>query len=275
MPRIKIITDSTAYINKEYAKKEKITIVQLNYIFGDESGKEPFPGEFDEFYKKLKETKLFPSTSQPSTGEFVSAYRNAFEEGYDEIIVVVLSSKISGTYNSAFLAKNILEDRKITIIDSLTSASNLRFLVEDAISMVKLGNSAKEIEDHINKKKLNMYIYLTTETLEYLSRGGRLSTIQSKVGNLLNIKPIIELEKGKLELLEKLRGKSKALQAIVNKINPDVERISICHVLNYEAAEKLKEIIQDKFPEAIITIDELGPVIGSHLGPGGIGICFF
>lgn len=275
MSKIKIITDSTAYIDKKYAEREKITIVQLNYVFGEEIGKEPFPGEFDEFYEKLSKTKLFPSTSQPSAGEFLSAYNNAFEEGYEEIIVVVLSSKISGTYNSAVLAKNILEDKKITIIDSLTTASNLRILVEDAINMVKLGNSSEEIAKHINNKKMNMHVYLTTETLEYLSRGGRLSTVQSKIGNLLNIKPIIELKDGKLELLEKIRGKSKALQKIVDKVNDDVEKIGICHILNYKGAEKLKETLEDKFPQAIITIDELGPVIGSHLGPGGIGICFY
>lgn len=275
MKKIKIITDSTAYIDKEYAEKEKLTIVQLNYVFGDETGKEPYPGEFDEFYEKLSKTKLFPSTSQPSTGEFLNAYNNAFEEGYEEIIVVVLSSKISGTYNSAVLAKNILEDKKITIIDSLTSASNLRVLVEDAINMVKSGKSSEEIEKHINHKKMSMYVYLTTETLEYLSRGGRLSTVQSKIGNLLNIKPIIELKDGKLELLEKTRGKNKALQQMVDKVQQDVERISICHVLNFKAAEKLKERLEEKFPQAIITIDELGPVIGSHLGPGGLGICFY
>ena len=274
MSKIKIITDSTAYINKEYAEEEKVTIVQLNYVFGEETGKEPFPGEFYDFYDKLSKTKLFPSTSQPSTGEFVNAYNEAFQEGYDEIIVVVLSSKISGTYNSAILAKNILEDRKITIIDSLSSASNLRFLVEDSVDMVKKGSTSKEIEIYLNNKKMNMDVYLTTESLEYLSRGGRLSTIQSKVGNLLNIKPIIQLKDGKLELLEKLRGKNKALQSIMSKVPEDVEKIGICHILNYDLAEKLKIQLENNFPQAIITIDELGPVIGSHLGPGAIGLCF-
>ena len=275
MSKIKIVTDSTAYIKEEYAEREKITIVPLNYVFGEDTGKEPFPGGFNDFYKRLKETKLFPSTSQPSTGEFLKAYNDAFEEGYEEVIVVVLSSKISGTYNSAILAKNILEDRKITIIDSLTAASNLRFLVEDAVNMVKEGISSEKIEKHINKKKIDMHVYLTTESLEYLSRGGRLSTVQSKVGNLLNIKPIIKLENGKLELLEKIRGKNKALQVIIDKVNQDVEKIGICHILNYEGAEKLKNTLQDNFPNALITIDELGPVIGSHLGPGAIGICFY
>lgn len=275
MSKIKIITDSTGYITKEYAEKENVTIVPLNYVFGEESGKEPFPGEFDEFYNKLKNTKLFPSTSQPAAGEFLDAFNKAFEEGYDEIIAIVLSSKLSGTYNSAVLAKNMLENKIITIIDSQMSAANLKFLVEDAVEMAKEGKSSEEIQLHLDSKKLGMHVYLTTETLEYLSRGGRLSAVQATVGNLLNIKPIIELKDGELKLLEKLRGKNKALSAIVDKVPDNVQKIGVCHVLDKDNAIKLKNILAEKFPQAIITIDELGPVIGAHLGPKGIGICFY
>lgn len=275
MSKIKIITDSTGYITKEYAEKENVTIVPLNYVFGEESGKEPFPGEFDEFYNKLKNTKLFPSTSQPAAGEFLDAFNKAFEEGYDEIIAIVLSSKLSGTYNSAVLAKNMLENKIITIIDSQMSAANLKFLVEDAVEMAKEGRSSEEIQSHLDSKKLGMYVYLTTETLEYLSRGGRLSAVQATVGNLLNIKPIIELKDGELKLLEKLRGKNKALSAIVDKVPDNVQKIGVCHVLDKDDAIKLKNILAEKFPQSIITIEELGPVIGAHLGPKGIGICFY
>lgn len=275
MPKIKVITDSTGYITREYAEKENITIVPLNYVFGEETGKEPFPGEFDEFYNKLSTTKLFPSTSQPAAGEFLDAFNKAFEEGYDEIIAIVLSSKLSGTYNSAVLAKNMLENKMITIVDSQMAASNLRFLVEDAVKMAKEEKTSREIENHLNYKKMNMHVYLTTETLEYLSRGGRLSAVQATVGNLLNIKPIIELNNGELKLLEKLRGKNKALSAIIDKIPSNVEKIGVCHVLDIEDARKLKSKLEETFPNAIITIDELGPVVGAHLGPKGIGICFY
>ncbi|CAK7053502.1 DegV family protein [Tissierella sp.] len=275
MPKIKVITDSTGYITREYAEKENVTIVSLNYVFGEETGKEPFPGEFDEFYNKLSTTKLFPSTSQPAAGEFLDAFNKAFEEGYDEIIAIVLSSKLSGTYNSAVLAKNMLENKMITIVDSQMAASNLRFLVEDAVKMAKEEKTSREIENHLNYKKMNMHVYLTTETLEYLSRGGRLSAVQATVGNLLNIKPIIELNNGELKLLEKLRGKNKALSAIIDKVPSNVEKIGVCHVLDVEDARKLKSKLEEMFPNAIITIDELGPVVGAHLGPKGIGVCFY
>lgn len=274
MSKIKIVTDSTSYISKEYAEGENIEVVPLNYIFGEETYKEGFPGEFDEFFQKLESTKLFPTTSQPSAGEFVDAFESGLKD-HDEIVAILLSSKLSGTYSSAMLAKNILEDKSITIIDTETSASNLRFLVEDAVEMVKAGKTAEEIKAFINEKKDKMKVYLTADTLEYLSRGGRLSTLQSKVGNLLNIKPIIQLKDGELSLLEKTRGKKKALAGIMEKIPETVEKISICYTLNKDEAAEIQESVKKQFPNARVTIDGLGPVIGAHLGPKAIGFCFY
>ncbi len=275
MRKIKIITDSTCYLTKEYVENENITVVPLAYVFGDEICKEPFQGQFTEYYNKLSTTKLFPTTSQPSTGEFYNAFIKAFEDGYDEVIAILLSSKLSGTYNSAVLAKNMLENKSITIIDSLCAVASMRFLIEDAIEKIKEGKTSKEIEEHINTKKMNLQVYLTTESLEYLSRGGRLSTAQATVGNLLKIKPIIHLKDGELGLIEKVRGKNKAISTIINKVYQEVKKIGICHILNYDEAEKMKINLEEKFPHAIITIEEIGPVIGSHLGPGAIGICFY
>ncbi|TJX13351.1 DegV family protein [Tissierella creatinini] len=274
MSRIKIITDSTCYISKEYVDKENLAIVPLSYVFDGVSCKEGFKGEFEEFFKKLGSTKLFPTTSQPAVGDFIKAFNEGLMDN-DEIIVIVVSSKISGTYNSAMLAKNMLEDKKITIIDSETSVSNLRFLVEDAVDMAKAGKSSEEIRDYINNKKKNTHIYFSTGSLEYLSRSGRLSGVQATLGNLLSIKPIIALKDGKLELIEKVRGTKKALSSILSKIPEDVKMIGICHILNMEEALKIKTQIQEKFPNVLVTIDELGPVIGGHLGPKTFGICIY
>jgi len=275
MSNIKIITDTTSYITKEFAEKHNLSIVKLNYTFEGETYKEGFPGEFDEFFHKLASTKLFPTTSQPSTGEFMEEFTKALEEGYESIIVILLSSKLSGTYSNAMLAKKMLGDERISIIDSEQVASNLRFLVEDALNMAKIGKTKEEIVDHIESKKKKMSIYLTVDTLEYLKRGGRLSGVQSAIGDVLNIKPIIMLKDGELKLLEKVRGKSKAINSIVERIPESVEKISICHVLNEEEAQKLKEAIECRFSNADISIDELGPVIGCHVGPKAIGICFY
>lgn len=274
MNKINIVTDSTSYISKDFVEKNDIKVVPLSYVFDGETSTEGFKGEFEEFFNKLETTKLFPTTSQPSTGEFYNVFKECLEED-NEVIAIVISSKLSGTYNSAVLAKNMLEDKRVTIIDSETSASNLRFLVEDALRLANEGKSSEEIVSYINKKKKGMHILLTTGSLEYLRRGGRLSSVGSTVGNLLNIKPIIELQEGELNLIEKVRGTNKALSYMVNKIPKDVEKISICQISNMGVAEKLGEELASKFPNAIISIDDLGPVIGAHLGPKTLGLLYY
>lgn len=272
MRRIQIITDSTAYMTKDYVNKNKIEIVPLLVNFGGEIIKEGFPGEFNVFYEKLKNTKDFPTTSQPSTGDFVKAYERAFNT-VEEIIVLTISSELSGTYNSARLAADILETDKITVIDSRTSAGNLKLLVEQAVHLAEKGFTRINIEKKILKQIENMNINLTVDTLEYLKRGGRLSNTTAFIGNLLNIRPVIGLVDGKLVPVGKERGKKKAMERIISLVPDYAKRISIAHVQNLEEAEAYKIELIKRFTNAEITIDELGPVIGSHIGPKAIGLC--
>jgi len=271
---VKIITDSTSYLDKEYATKENITVVPLNYIFDGVDYKEGFKGEFDDFFHLLETTKLFPTTSQPSAGDFYEAFVDGLRE-HDEIIAIVLSSKISGTFTSAQMAKDMLEDKKVTIVDTLNAASTEKFLVEDAVEMAKKGMNAEEIAKVLNEKKKKLDVLITPDTLEYLSRGGRLSSVQSRIGNLLNVKPIIRLIDGELKLIEKVRGNKKALDRIVELVSPNPERIAVCHILNYKEAEKMRDMLMKKYPNAKVTIDDLGPVVGSHMGPKTLGLCIY
>ena len=141
--------------------------------------------------------------------------------------------------------------------------------------MIGEGKNREEIVNYIERKKYNMYVYFTVDTLEYLRRGGRLTNIEAAIGSVLNIKPIIELKEGELKLLERVRGKNKAVKGIIDRVYEEVKKISVCHILNEEEALKMMESLKDKFPKAVISIDEVGPVIGCHLGPKGMGICFY
>lgn len=273
MNKIKIITDSTSYIDKDYALEKDISIIPLSYTFEGETYKEGFTGEFDDFFKRLSKSKDFPVTSQPATGDFLKEYEEALKK-YDEIIVLTISSKLSGTYNNALLARSMSEEDRIFVVDSKQAASNLKALVEAAIDMIESGKSREEIIAHIVEKERRMAIYFTVGTLEYLKRGGRLGAISSIIGSVLNIKPVIALRDGELGLLEKTRGKNKAVKKIIEMIPSDVKRIGVCHILNYDEAVSLKEKLIEKFPEALITIDELGPIVGAHLGSKTIGVCY-
>ena len=273
MTRVKIVTDSTSYIEKEYLVQSDIASVPLSVIFQGTVTNEGFPGEFDSFYEKLKASEDFPTTSQPSIQAFYDVFKPALDNG-QEIITIVLSSKLSGTYNSAMAAAHMCETDKIAVIDSETCGPNLKFLVERANQLSLDGKAKDEIVAIINEEKKNTGINITVGTLEYLKRGGRLSSTQAFIGTLLSIKPIIALIDGKLEPIDKVRGKSKAIAAMISNIPNNVKRISICQIQNLEDAEEIKVVLQTKFPKAEITFSELGPVVGSHLGPKALGICY-
>jgi DegV family protein with EDD domain len=271
--KIKIITDSTSYLDKNYIEDENIRVVPLNYVFDGEDYKEGFKGEFNDFYSKLQSTDLFPTTSQPAIGDFVAAYEEALKS-HDQIVVITLSSKISGTYGSAHMAAEMVDSENIRVVDSLGAAATLRFMVQDAVEMSRKGMDAHRIQEELERKKNKLGIVLTTDTLEYLSRGGRLSSLQAGIGNILSIKPVIRMLDGELQLVEKARGKKKAINRLLAYIPEGVDRISLCHVTNIGEAEKLADTLKQSYPGASVTIDELGPVIGAHLGPKTLGICY-
>lgn len=273
MSNIRIVTDSTAYIPKEFANSNNIDIVPLMVDFEGVSSVEGFPGEFEAFFNRLKTSESFPKTSQPSIGAFAQVFKKAVESG-DEVIAIVISSKLSGTYNSASAAADMVAPNKISVIDSETSASNLRMFVEEAKELATSGVSREEIVNVINEGKKRAGINLTVDTLEYLKKGGRLSAGKALIGSILNIKPIIALIDGALVPTGKARGKNKAIEMMISNIPEKVEKISICQIFNMEEALEIKEILGKKYPEVDITIDVLGPVIGAHLGPKAIGICF-
>lgn len=272
MAKVQIVTDTTAYFTKEYAEQNNIKIVPLSVTFSGETNDEGFPGEFEEFYGKLKTSKDFPTTSQPSIEAFASVYKEILAQE-KEIITIVISEKLSGTYNSASAAANMTAPDKITVIDSETTVSNLKLLVKIANEMAEQGKSREEIVSAIEQEKKRMSVILAASTLEYLKRGGRLSAAQATIGTLLNVKPIIGLVDGKLEAVAKVRGKNKALDYLVENVPDNAVEISVLHILSSKDAELVHRKLQERFPHIKISIDVIGPVIGSHLGPGGIGVC--
>lgn len=273
MSKIKFVTDTTSYIDKSFIKKYNVDIVPLSVTFEGSVEDEGLPGEFNAFFERLSKSSDFPTTSQPSIGRFVDVFKKALEDGY-EVIVLTLSSKLSGTFNSATAAANMVDPSKISVIDSLTAVANLKALVEKAIILSEEGLSRQQIVDEIEDQKKRTGVRLTVATLDYLRKGGRLSSAEAMIGSLLNIKPIIGLIDGKLESLSKVRGKKKALERMLEDIPANATTIGICHINVMEEALAYEKSVQERFPNARTEIYELGPVIGSHLGPEAIGICY-
>lgn len=272
MNKIKIVTDSTAYITKEDAAIHGIKIVPLSVTFSGVTEDEGYPGEFEAYFEKLKSSPDFPTTSQPSIQSFSDVFEEVIAEGY-EIITIVISSKLSGTYSSASVAAGMIAGDKISVIDSESTASNLKLFVMMAKELAEKGMSRSEIVETIEREKKKTSISLTVDTLDYLKKGGRLSGAQALIGSMLKVKPVIALIDGKLEPIGKVRGKNKALEMMFERIPQNVERISICHIFALDEAVAIKDQLEIKFSKAQVYIEVLGPVIGSHLGPKAIGIC--
>lgn len=272
MSQIQIVIDSTAYFTKEDIEQYNLVVVPLSVTFSGETKEEGFPGEFDEFYKRLMTSQDFPTTSQPSIDAFAKAYEDALAKGY-EVLTIVFSQKLSGTYNSAKAAAMQLGEDKISVVDTATAVGNYKMLVKQAAAMAGKGFSRHQIVEAIDEEKLRTSINLTVDNLEYLKRGGRLSGAHAFIGNLLNVKPIIGLIDGALVPVTKVRGKKKALEYLVNNIPENVKEIIICHILDDEEAAWLKTAIEEKFKNVEIGVDKIGPVIGAHLGPKAIGVC--
>jgi len=271
MSNIKLITDSTAYLDRSFAEKHHIEIIPLTVHFEDTVTPEGFPGEFDDFFQRLANSKAFPTTSQPAVGAYKEAYDRALAAG-QEVIVLTISSKLSGTYNSASTAANLVAGSKISVVDTLTAAANLKVLIELALKLIAQGVPRNEVVQALEEGKKHTGIFLTVGTLEYLKRGGRLSNTEAFLGSLLNIKPIIALVEGKLEPVAKVRGRKKAIEKLIEGIPPEAKHIHIAQIDAMEDALEIKLALEKDFKEATVAITELGPVVGSHLGPKALGI---
>jgi DegV family protein with EDD domain len=274
MNTIQIVTDSTAYIPKELMSQKQIKVVSLNVHFEGESFEEGYPDSFEAYYKRLAASMDFPKTSQPSSESFQKVFEEALAEG-KEVIAIVISEKLSGTHNSAYAAAQMTEPEKISIIDSESTAANLRALVEMACQWAEEGMSREDIVSKLEEQKQKMSINLTVGTLEYLKRGGRLTGTKAVIATVLDIRPILALVEGKLVPVGKGRGKTKTIEMMIKDIPEQVKQISVCHTANYEEAFNIMERLKEKFAHARVQVDDIGPVIGSHLGPGAIGICSY
>lgn len=273
-PKVRIVTDSTAYLPQKILDKHPyIGVVPLTVNFEGTDILDYIENN-EIFVEKLRKAKKTPTTSKPSPAQFMEVFKPAVEEGC-EVVCINISAKLSGTSESAWAAAREIEESKIHIIDSKLTAGALEFLVEEAAELAAAGKNAEEIVEKINESIKKTRIIFMPATLEYLRRGGRIGNAQALIGTIMNIKPILHVnEDGVVDALDKVRTTKKAYKRIVDEIPADAEKIKVCHLVNWEEAEKLKELINEKTSVSEIDIVELGPVISVHAGPGVVGAIF-
>lgn len=274
---IKIITDSTCDLDLSLQKELNIDILPLTVHFGDEEFHDGIDITKKEFYDKLRESETSPTTSQVTPAAFEKLFVKYSEEGHN-IIVITLASKLSGTYQSAHIAKTTLENEDINLIDSETTTAGLAWLIYEAVSLRDKGASVEEIVQHIENAKKKIVVYAMIENLEYLKKGGRLSVVGATIGTLLNLKPIIQIRHGVVNIVHKTRGTNKAYKWMLNQFREDnIDTSQTIFFGHTDAPDKLSAFIEAAIKKEKTIIQEsveIGITVGTHGGPGCIGIGF-
>ncbi len=275
---VRIVTDSTADIPPEQADALGIAVVPLTVFFGDEAYLDGIELDNAGFYRKLASGKDLPRTSQPSPASFQEVYTRLVEQGADAILSVHLSSKLSGTYQSACTARDSLPDdlRRIPIevVDSKSISVGMSHAIILAAREAQAGLELAEIKAHLLDQLSRTYILAVLDTLEYVRRGGRIGGARAMLGNMLSVKPIISLKSGEVVPIEQPRTRSKAYARIAQLLaeSGKIEYVSIAEA-SEEVGQQLAQVIKTVY-SGDLPIYRLGAVLGTHTGPGTAAIAY-
>ena len=276
---IRFICDSTCDYTEQQAKELGITLVPLKVLFGE---KEYFDGvdiKPEAFYDMLADSEELPTTSQPSPEAFLQYFREAKEAG-DDVICILLASKLSGTCQSALVAKDIVEYERIYIIDSMQATLGTQLLTERAFALQKEGKNAEQIVEILEKEKEKVCIYLIVDTLLYLQKGGRLSATGMVVGSALNLKPVLAVRYGEVNVAGLARGQKGAREKLLKAMEKDggmdkSRGYNLGYTGNNEFLGEFQDFIRERLGTEYNKMVAVGSVIGVHVGPGASAIAVF
>ena len=279
MSKVAIITDSTAYLPQNLVEEFNITVLPLVVIWDEETLRDNIDISPEVFYQRLQTSDTMPSTSQATIKAFADAFQQLHGEGYD-IFTVVISSALSGTLDSAIQAKKMVPDANIELFDSQTSSLPLAYIALSAARAAKRGASLEEVKKIAETVKEHNGVYFAVDTLEFLHRGGRIGGASRFLGTALGLKPILYLNEGKVEALEKVRTSKKAQARLISLLEEQLEGKSPINMIGVlkaaadKAAEGLIEEIKKRFNPDELMVADLSPVIGTHIGPGATGVAY-
>ncbi len=279
--RVAVVTDSTACIPDEALNGLDIPVIPLWLIWEEERYRDGVDIPPETFYRRLQERDTIPSTSQPSVGEFIDFYRHVAEERQTKTIVgTFISSKISGTVTSAQTAASQVPELDVTVIDSLSTSMGLGFVALAAAREAAAGGSAEDVATAAHAVRQRLTVLFTVDTLEYLHKGGRIGGAKRFLGTMLNIKPLLHLNDGCVEPMCQIRTKQRALTEMLDKAQErlngrDMAEVAIIDVDSGQEAEAVAERVRERFQVATVYRAPVSPVIGTHAGPGTVGIGFY
>ncbi len=272
---VRVVTDSSCDLSQSLVDAMRIEVVPLSIRFGDEELIDRVELSPEDFWDRLRSSTTLPETSAPSAGKFEERFRGLIDKGATGIICINLSSRLSATMQAAQVAANIVrDDCPIVVIDSRTVSMGLGALCLTAARRAADGAKLEEIVEDVLSRRDRTRLYGTLDTLEYLKRGGRIGNARALLGSMLSIKPIVEVHEGAVEEAGKVRTRSKALHLLAEKAK--AQPIDSLAVLHGQASdvEDLLDSLGEIFPRDDIVTGLVGPVIGTHAGPGVIGVSF-
>jgi DegV family protein with EDD domain len=280
MSKIAFVTDSTCFLPADLLKKHNITMIPQVLIWGEQTFQDGVDIQPSDFYSRLKTAKSMPSTSQISPATMQATFQPLVDQGF-EVIGIFVSSRLSGTMQSAVQAKELMGSAgaKVHIVDSLATSMSLGLIVLAAARAAEGGASLADIIAVAEKTKGNSGLFFAVDTLEFLHRGGRIGGAQRFIGSALNLKPILALKEGKVEGVERMRGKSKAHDRVLELIAEQVAgkpniRIATLHANAAEDAKALLDRAAQQLSPVETIFAEVSPVVGTHTGPGTVGLAY-
>jgi DegV family protein with EDD domain len=274
--RVAIVTDSAADLTPATAAAAGIVVVPLEVSFGEHRFKAGVDLATEEFWTRMTAPDApFPKTAAASAGDFEDTFERCFADGASALVSVNVAATLSGTMKAVLIARGALPDREIHVVDSGSASMGEGLLTLMAAEMAAGGMEAAEIAATLEDRKADLNLYVALDTLEYLKRGGRISGTQAAIGTLLSVKPVITIKDGAVDTVDRVRTRSKARERVLELLTVrPVERAAILHTMA-EDVEGFRDELARRLPggmdPATISIQPVGPSVGPHLGPGGIG----
>lgn len=273
---VKIVTDTLSDITGDLATELGVTVVPLYVRFGETIYRDRVEITTDEFYRRLINEGAFPSTTQPTPNDFLEVYKNLSKET-DEILVITVSSKLSGTYQSAIQARELLKKEcRIEVVDSLSVAMGMGLIVIDTVRVAKAGAKLAEAADLARRLVPRSHLIAYFDTLKYLARGGRIGKAKGLLGSMLSVKPLLTIREGEMAPLKQVRSLTAALDYIHGALAAyaNVKLLAVEHSTSLANADKLVEKIIPLYPKERIYRAVISPVIGTYAGPDAMALSF-
>jgi len=273
--RVAIFTDSASDLDPAEAAASGINVIPLLVTFGSETFKAGVEMSGPAFWDRMTAPDApFPTTAASSPGDFKEAYEAAFNAGAEAVVSIHVAGSLSGTIKSAQIARDMLPDREIHVVDSMSASMAEGILARMGIELAEADVPAEEIAAELEERAQDLRIYFALDTLEYLKKGGRISGAQAAIGTLLSVKPVIMLKHGEVTTVDRVRTRSKARERMIElTVERPIERLSILHTVTPDI-EAFRAEVLERIPDldpGAVSVELVGPSVGPHVGPGCVG----